>query len=74
MIFTRDEISEGLCDPGTRSWRKKGSDAYLLTAKGKRIRAKAEPLTELFHFALWSCLNESELKELSRLAHHFGID
>ena len=37
-------------------------------AGGKGLCEEAEALTDQYFFAPWSCLNESELDELSRLA------
>ena len=38
------------------------------TADGKGLCDEAEALTDQHFFAPWSCLNESELEELSNLA------
>lgn len=51
-----------------RGWIKEIVGVYLVTAKGRCLREKAEVLTEHCFFAPWLCLGESELEELSLLA------
>lgn len=51
-----------------RGWIKEIVGVYLVTAKGRCLREKAEVLTEHCFFAPWLCLSESELEELSLLA------
>ena len=41
---------------------------YRVTDKGNRIHEETEALTDKYFFALWSCLNESELEELFDLS------
>lgn len=45
------------------------STAIKSTEAGKQVRAEVEAETERLFFAPWSCLNESELEELSSLAN-----
>jgi len=49
-------------------WRDEDSGVYQITSDGKQVRAEVEAETERLFFAPWSCLNESELEELSSLA------
>lgn len=51
-----------------RGWAEEGSGVYQITSAGKQVRAEVEAETERLFFAPWSCLNESELEELSDLA------
>jgi len=62
-VYTQDlqELAE-------RGWIEDNGGAYQVTAEGKRIRDEAEALTDQYFFAPWSCLNESELEDLSNLA------
>ena len=41
---------------------------HVVAEAGKQVRAQVEAETDRLFFAPWSCLNESELEELSRLA------
>ncbi|MEK6754436.1 MAG: MarR family winged helix-turn-helix transcriptional regulator [Chloroflexota bacterium] len=66
--ITRDEYAEILQELVERGWVEETSGEYQLTAEGKRIREEAEALTDRYFFAPWSCLNESELEDLSNLA------
>ena len=66
--ITRDEYAEILQELIQRSWVEESAGEYQMTAEGKRIREEAEALTDRYFFAPWSCLNESELEELSSLA------
>ncbi|MEW6401266.1 MAG: hypothetical protein AB1649_05665 [Chloroflexota bacterium] len=65
---TRELLSENLKELIGRGWVEENADAYLVTTHGKRIREEAEALADKYFFAPWSCLNESELKELSNLS------
>ena len=51
-----------------RGWAEEGSGVVQITSAGKQVRAEVEAETERLFFAPWSCLNESELEELSSLA------
>lgn len=51
-----------------RGWVEERSGEYQITPKGKQIRAEVEAETERLFFAPWSCLNKTELEELSHLA------
>lgn len=66
--ITREEYASILQELVERRWVQQDRETYQLTAEGKRIREDAEALTDKYFFAAWSCLNESELEELSRLA------
>ena len=66
--FTRDEISEALRNLAARGWIEEETGAYKTTAEGGRIRQESEDMTDRLFFIPWSCLNESELDELARLA------
>lgn len=65
--ITRDEYAQILQELVERGWADENAGEYQLTANGKRIREKAEELTNQYFFAPWSCLNESELEDLSDL-------
>ncbi|KAA0254914.1 MAG: hypothetical protein EDM79_20720 [Chloroflexi bacterium] len=66
--ITREEYASILQELVERRWVQQDRETYQLTAEGKRIREDAEALTDKYFFAAWSCLNEPELEELSRLA------
>lgn len=51
-----------------RGWVKEESDKYQITNTGRKVREDVETDTERLFFAPWSCLNESELEDLSKLA------
>ncbi len=51
-----------------RGWAEKSSGVVKATEAGKQVRAEVEAETERLFFTPWSCLNESELEELSSLA------
>ena len=51
-----------------RGWVEEGSGVIQITPKGKQVRVEVEAETERLFFLPWSCLNESELDELSSLA------
>lgn len=51
-----------------RGWAEEASGKIQITSAGKQVRAEVEAETERLFFAPWSCLNESELEELSNLA------
>lgn len=51
-----------------RGWAEDASGEIQITSAGKQVRAEVEAETERLFFAPWSCLNESELEELSSLA------
>ena len=66
--FTREEYAQAFQELVTHDWIEESAGKYQVTAEGKRIREEAEALTDQYFFAPWSCLNESELEELSNLA------
>ena len=66
--ITRDEYASILQELVERGWVQQDGETYQPTAEGKRLRDDAEALTDKYFFAAWSCLNESELEELSSLA------
>ncbi|MBI3163492.1 MAG: hypothetical protein HYZ24_02335 [Chloroflexi bacterium] len=51
-----------------RGWADEDSGKVQITSKGKQVRAQVEAETERLFFQAWTCLNESELEELSSLA------
>ena len=51
-----------------RGWAEDASGKIQITLAGKQARAAVEAETERLFFAPWSCLNESELEKLARLA------
>jgi hypothetical protein len=51
-----------------RGWVEEDLGKVQITSAGKQVRAEVEAETERLFFAPWSCLNESELEELSSLA------
>lgn len=61
-------IVQDLQNLSERGWVEENSGGYQITKKGKQVRAESEALTDQYFFAPWSCLNESELDELSSLA------
>lgn len=66
--ITRDDYASILQELVERGWIQQDGENYQPTAEGKRIREEAEALTDTYFFAPWSCLNESELEDLSSLA------
>ncbi|MBV6391981.1 MAG: hypothetical protein KPEEDBHJ_01197 [Anaerolineales bacterium] len=66
--ITRDEYASILQELVAHGWIEENAGVFQATAEGKRIRDEAEALTDKYFFAPWSCLNESELDELARLA------
>ena len=66
--FTPGEYAHAFQELVSRGWIEENAGKYQVTAEGKRIREEAEALTDQYFFAPWSCLNESELEELSNLA------
>ncbi len=65
---TREILSGDVKELIGRGWVEEGSGVYQITSKGKQVRAEVEAETERLFFAPWTCLNESELDELSSLA------
>ncbi len=57
-----------------RGWAEERSGLIQITSAGKQVRAEAEAETERLFFAPWSCLNESELEELTHLAEQLRDD
>lgn len=55
----------GLANQG---WVREEAGTYHVTEAGRKIREEAEALTDKFFFAVWSCLSESELMDLSNLS------
>ena len=51
-----------------RGWAEEGLGVVKATEAGRQVRAEVEAETERLFFLPWSCLNESELDELSSLA------
>lgn len=51
-----------------RGWAEESAGVVKAAEAGKQVRAEVEAETERLFFAPWSCLNESELEELSSLA------
>ena len=65
---TREVHAADVQELARRSWADDASGKIQITPAGKQVRAEVEAETERLFFAPWSCLNESELEELSRLA------
>ena len=70
-VFSRDEILGALHDLVNRGWIEEESEQYQTTTEGKRVRQKAEDLTDLHFFPPWVCLNETEQEDLLSLATQF---
>lgn len=51
-----------------RGWVEEESEKYQITHARRKVREDVEAETERLFFAPWSCLNESELEDLSNLA------
>ncbi len=66
--ITRDEYAHILQELVERGWIEENAGVFRVTDEGKRIREEAETLTDQYFFAPWSCLNESELMDLSNLS------
>ncbi|NUQ39368.1 MAG: hypothetical protein HUU23_16625 [Caldilineales bacterium] len=65
---TREVHAADVQELARRGWADDASGKIQITATGKQVRAEVEAETERLFFAPWSCLNESELEELSNLA------
>lgn len=65
---TREAHAADVMELARRGWADDVSGKIQITAEGKQVRAEVEAETERLFFAPWSCLNESELEELSSLA------
>ena len=67
-VPTRELLAENVQKLAWRGWVDDAAGKIQITAAGKQVRAEVEAETERLFFAPWSCLSESELEELSRLA------
>lgn len=65
---TREVHAADVQELARRGWVDDASEKVQITAAGKQVRAEVEAEAERLFFAPWSCLNESELDELSSLA------
>ncbi len=65
---TREVHAADVQELARRGWADDASGKIQITATGKQVRAEVEAETERLFFAPWSCLNESEVEELSNLA------
>jgi hypothetical protein len=65
---TREVHAADVQELARRGWADDASGKIQITVAGKQVRAEVEAETERLFFAPWSCLNESELEELSNLA------
>ena len=65
---TREAHAADAQELARRGWADDASGKIQITGTGKQVRAEVEAETERLFFAPWSCLNESELEELSSLA------
>ena len=68
-IPTQELLDGNLKEVIARRWIEEDVGSYQITIEGKRVREEAEALTDQYFFAPWSCLAESELDELARLAN-----
>jgi len=64
---TREVHAQDVQELARRGWVDEDSGKIQITAAGKQVRAEVEAETERLFFASWSCLNESEVDELSSL-------
>lgn len=67
-VFMREEILDALQGLSARGWITETAGNYQVTSDGARVRQEAEDVTDRLFFAPWSCLNQSEVEELSSLA------
>ena len=67
--MTREIHAADVQELARRGWADDASGNIQIAAAGKQVRAEVEAETERLFFAPWSCLNESELEELSSLAN-----
>ena len=67
-VPTRELLAENVQKLAWRGWVDDAAGKIQITAAGTQVRAEVEAETERLFFAPWSCLSESELEELSRLA------
>ncbi len=71
--ITREVYASILQELVERGWVQQDGETHQPSAEGTRIREDAEVLTDKYFFAPWSCLNESELEELSSLAGQLRV-
>jgi len=64
---TEEVHAEDVKELVRRGWAEEGSGVVKTTEAGKQVRVEVEAETERLFFSTWSCLNESELGELSNL-------
>jgi len=65
---TQEMLSGDVKELIGRGWVEEDSGVYQITSAGKQAREQVEAETERLFFMPWSCLNESELEDLSNLA------
>ena len=65
---TEEVHAEDVRELARRGWVEESSGVVKATEAGKQVRVEVEAETERLFFLPWSCLNESELEELSGLA------
>ncbi len=65
---TREVHAADVQELARRGWVEESLGVVKATEAGKQVRAEVEAETERLFFAPWSCLNESEVEELSNLA------
>ena len=65
---TREVHAEDVMELIGRGWVEESSGVVQITLGGKQVRAEVEAETERLFFAPWSCLDESELEDLSNLS------
>jgi len=71
----QDVHAQDVKELARRGWVDDDSEKVQITSAGKQVRAEVEAETERLFFIPWSCLNESELEDLSNLATqlHAGV-
>lgn len=67
--FLVDEFQEALDTLVELGWIEEADGGYQATPEGKKIRQKAEDMTNQNYFGPWSALGEEELETLGDLLH-----
>jgi hypothetical protein len=64
----KEVYAEDLLGLAKQGWVREDAGMYCVTEAGRKIRDKAEALTDKYFFAPWSCLSESEQEDLLNLS------
>jgi hypothetical protein len=65
--YTAENYRDALDTLAQKGWIEVGTEGYVVTPEGKKIRDEAEEATDRNYFAPWKALNDVELKRLGEL-------